>query len=361
VTVRPEQRYTVGPLGDRVGDVRRIAIVRGGGIGDLMGALPAITSLSDAYPGAEVVLFGTHTHAALMNGRPSAITSARILPAAKGVYEPTGQAPALADFLAEARAMRFDLAVQLHGGGRWSNPFTRSLDARITAGLCDTDAEPLDRSVPYRYYQHEVHRYLEVVGTLGAPPTCWQLTLAVTDDDLAAAAEVLDGEPGPLVAVHPGATDPRRRWPPERFGQVVADAGVPAVVVGTTDETELADEVVRASGGRARSLAGRLSLPALLGVLARSRVVLANDSGPRHLAQALGTPTVAVFWIGNLVNAGPFGRSEHRPHVSTTSACPVCATPCMAVSDPRCGHDVSFVADVSTADVAADVVELLQA
>lgn len=52
--------------------------------------------------------------------------------------------------------------------------------------------------------------------------------------------------------------------------------------------------------------------------------MVGNDSGPRHLAQAVGTPTVGVYWIGNVINAGAIGRTLHRVHFSWVSQCPVC-------------------------------------
>ena len=64
----------------------------------------------------------------------------------------------------------FDLAVQLHGGGRFSNPFLLRLGARHTVGSRTEDAAPLERTIPYTYYQHEPLRGLEVVGLAGAPP-----------------------------------------------------------------------------------------------------------------------------------------------------------------------------------------------
>jgi ADP-heptose:LPS heptosyltransferase len=363
---------TVGPLGEPIADVRRIAVLRGGGLGDLVFALPAIASLAAAHPAAEVVLLGTAGHAALLLGRPGPVREVRVLPFAEGVHEPPDQAPddaLLERFLDDAVRSGFDLAVQLHGGGRYSNPFVRRLGARVSVGARSPDAEPLDRNLPYRYYQHEVLRGLEVAGLAGAPPAHWQPRLAVTAADRRLGDQALHGLPPPVLTVHPGASDPRRRWPAERFGEVAARAvlgGAGVAVVGTADEAGLVDAVRAHALSRlpprrhdaVRPLAGALSASALVGVLARSAVVLANDSGPRHLAQAVGTSTVGVFWIGNMINAAPFGRALHRAHVSATSRCPVCGVDCVRDDGPRCAHDPSFVADVRTEDVVADVLEL---
>jgi ADP-heptose:LPS heptosyltransferase len=338
--------------------VARIAVLRGGGLGDLMFAMPAIESLAATYPAAEIVLLGTPLHAALLTGRPGPVSEVRVLPVAKGVYEPAGAQPddaAQDEFFGSQQP--FDLAMQLHGGGRWSNPFVRRLGARWTVGARAPDAEALDRWLPFRYFQHDMMRWLEVAGLAGAHAVMCEPRLALTLRDLADADEALAGLPRPIVTVHPGATDPRRRWPPERFAEVIAGISGRAsvVLVGTGDEAEAA----AACGPVARSLVGGLSVPGLVGVLRQSAVVLANDSGPRHLAQAVGTPTVSVYWMGNAMTAGPLGRALNRVHISWTATCPVCGVDCIREDVSRCEHDVSFVADVKAGDVLADVCDLL--
>jgi ADP-heptose:LPS heptosyltransferase len=240
---------------------------------------------------------------------------------------------------------------------------------RCSVGCRTEDAAPLTRSMSFRYYQHETLRALEVAGLAGAPPVALVPRLDVTEHDLAEAAGATAGLPRPLLAVHPGATDLRRRWPVSRFTEVLtAAAGVAgAAVIATADEADLAAEIVDAARARLpagrrdaiRSLAGRLRPGGLAGVLASSQALLANDSGPRHLAEAVGTPTVAVYWMGNVINAGPLGRSRHRVHISWTSACPVCGADSTDETAQRCEHDVSFVAGVPTGPVLTDVMELL--
>ncbi|MDQ0735356.1 hypothetical protein QFZ50_001819 [Arthrobacter agilis] len=174
--------------------------------------------------------------------------------------------------------------------------------------------------------------------------------------------------PGPVIALHPGATDPRRRWPSSSFAEIAVRAaadGCEVVVVGDASDAPTAEEIVRLARAKhpsadVRSLAGRLTLGELTGVLARSAVMVGNDSGPRHLAQAVGTPTVGVYWIGNVINAGAMGRSLHRVHFSWVAHCPVCGVDVTQVgwTAQRCEHDDSFVATVQPDAVYADVAEL---
>jgi ADP-heptose:LPS heptosyltransferase len=362
------------PPSPRFESVHRIAVLRGGGLGDLMFAMPAIRALAAAYPGAHVTLLGAPMHAELLRGRSGAPHDAAVVPATTGVREGTGEDPAETErFLERMRRRRFDLAVQVHGGGAFSNPFLLALGARHTVGTRSPDAAELERTLPYVYYQHEVLRALEVVGLAGAAPVGLEPVVAVSAAEYEAAVRHLDPAAEGVVVLHPGATDPRRRWPADRFAEVaarVADDGYQVIVVGDAGERALAEGILERARERAseparpllRSLAGELTLSQLTGLLASADVVLANDSGPRHLAQAVGTRTVSVFWIGNVINGAPLGRGRHRVHMSWTSRCPVCGADCTLVdAATRCEHDVSFVADVDVGPVYDDVRALLLA
>ncbi|MGX9898795.1 glycosyltransferase family 9 protein [Arthrobacter sp. SA17] len=106
-----------------------------------------------------------------------------------------------------------------------------------------------------------------------------------------------------------------------------------------------------------RSVAGGLDVSGLAALLARCTVMVANDSGPRHLAQALGAPTVGIYWAGNVINAGALGRSLHRIHASWTTKCPSCGIDVTQVgwTAPRCSHNDSLVEEVAVTAVYEDV------
>jgi ADP-heptose:LPS heptosyltransferase len=340
---------------------RRIVVLRAGGLGDLVFALPALGALRRAAPDAEIILLGERWQDELLSGRPSPIDRVEILSPTARTYLATGRLDDPADLdrtLGPLRKPRPDLAVQIHGGGRTSNPLISRLDAALTIGLRTADAQALDRWVPYVYYQHEVLRALEVVGLVGARATEIEPRLALVDADFEEADRSL-GDRSRIAVIHPGATDPRRRWPTDRFASVgdeLAAAGATVAVIGSAAEADLVDAVGRAMSGPAILLAGRLSMGGLVGTLARASVVVANDSGPLHLAAAVGAPTVGVYWCGNLINAGPFTRTDHRAHLSWRLACPECGVDC---TRDRCSHASSFVAEVGVAEVVEDAIELL--
>ncbi len=352
----------LGPVGEKIPDVERIVVLRANGIGDFVVAVPALEALHAAYPGARITYLGLPWHAELLDGRPGPWDEVDAVPPYPGMIAGGEVDEARIEaFFERHKAAQYDLAVQLHGGGGNSNPFLERLGARVTAGARDIGAPALDRWVRYAYYQHEVLRFLEVVALVGAPPVTVEPRLALTAADVRHADQALQVSAQPLVVLHPGASDPRRRWPAESFAaaaRVLAERGCRVAVVGAGDADERAGARI-AELADVVNLVGVLDMKGMVGVLARARLVIANDSGPRHLGAALGTPTVGVYWVGNVINAGPLLRRRHRVAVSFRNTCPVCGQDQASLSTRRCPHDDSFVADVSVDEVLGHAADLL--
>ncbi|MDP9399816.1 MAG: glycosyltransferase family 9 protein [Actinomycetota bacterium] len=182
---------------------------------------------------------------------------------------------------------------------------------------------------------HEVERALSLVATLG-------YALPPGDDGGLAVREVAGDAPapdGPFVAVHPGASVPARSWAPGRWAELVsslADEGRRVVVTGAPGETGLTARVA----GRARpevvDLGGRTSLAGLAEVLAAADALVVGNTGPAHLAAAVGTPVVSLF--APTVPAErwrPWGVPLALLHVDVpcadcrARACPVPGHPCL--------------------------------
>jgi hypothetical protein len=114
-----------------------------------------------------------------------------------------------------------------------------------------------------------------------------------------------------------------------------------------------------------RPIVEGVTLGGLAGVCGQCAVLVSNDTGPRHLAQAVGTATVGIYWCGNMINAGPLTRCRHRAHVSWTVHCPQCGVHAMQQELPAehagrgCEHGASFVDSVSADAVLHDAIDLL--
>lgn len=349
------------------GAVKKIAVLRANALGDFIFVLPALEALKRRYADAELVLLGNAWHKAFLDGRPGPVDRVIVVPKCDGIPQQSQRVEnpvEVADFFRRMHEEKFDLAVQMHGGGRHSNPFVRKLGARHSIGLRDRDAVPLDISVPYCRHQNEVLRYLEVVKTLGAEPVRLEPRVAVTPRDL----EELDAGrlDFPYAVLHPGASDRCRRWPPEKFarvGDALAAMGLHVYVCGTAAERELADRLIRSMRRRAQNLCGRLSLNAYAGLLSGAEIMISNDTGPLHLARAIGTPTVGIYWIVNLVTGNTISVEKHRNCIAWNIFCPLCGADCLHGNPGQaadCAHEVSLVDAVTVEEVLACAESLLR-
>jgi ADP-heptose:LPS heptosyltransferase len=346
--------------------IRKIAVLRANAIGDFIFALPALESLRAAYADAEIVLLGQPWHKRFLEGRPGPIDRVVVIPRKKGVREDRETAgkedppERLEQFYGEMRTERFDLALQMHGGGRNSNPFLLQIGARITAGSATPDAPRLDRTLPYIYWQHEIARLLEVVGLVGARPVTLEPRLALTQADMVESYGVVPETPDPLVVMHPGVGDTWRQWPPEKFaavGDALVPCGARVLLTGAGFEAPITQAVAARMDCLAEDLSGKLSIGGLAALLSRCRVVVSNDSGPLHIAAAVGAPTVGIYWAGNALNAGTLFRARSRPHLSWRMECPECGR--NTIYDP-CAHRHSFVDLVTAEEVTASALELFE-
>ncbi|MBZ2206430.1 glycosyltransferase family 9 protein [Massilia soli] len=344
--------------------VQKILALRPNAVGDFVFALPALHALRFAYPAAEIWYVGKQWHADFLLGRPGPIDRVVVAPPIPGVgAHPEAKVDQLAvdAFVVAMRSEGFDLAVQMFGGGRYSNPFIKRLGARVTVGARTPDAEPLDRWIAYGDFNNRRLEMLEIAALAGA--TMWRTgrELQVTQGDRVQAATAFPVPPSArVVVVHPGSSDPRRRWPVERFAAVadaLAQAGAVIAVNGTRDESALVQGVIGHMRNAAIDLTDALSLSGLCGVIDRAAMVLSNDSGPLHLALAMGTPCVGVYWLTNLMEACPLRQNMHRAAMSTRIHCPVCG---QENRKSRCEHDVCFVDDVPVEHVREMALELFE-
>ena len=183
---------------------------------------------------------------------------------------------------------------------------------------------------------HQIHDYLHLAATLGADPAPLPPLVAVTAAEIEQARrtwlpEALRPDERPCLGLNPGAEyGPAKRWPAASF--VAAARSVSArvgpcrwLIFGAAHDAPLCGEIAAGMGDTALNLAGRTSLRELMGLLRSCRVLLTNDTGPMHLAAALGTPVVVPFGSTSAALTGPGlpGDPRHRL-LSAGAACSPC-------------------------------------
>ncbi len=292
----------------------KIAVLRGLYLGDLVATTPALRALRRGYPGAEVSLVGLPWAAALAPHLAPWVDRVIPYPGAPGLDGWTGDERELDSFLETMRAQRFDLAVNLHGRGPQSTKLVTRFGARRAAGFANREAPPLNFETAWEAGEHESLKLLHLARAAGGRPAGARPELRVRKEDQRRASALLTGLRGPLALVHPGASVPGKRWPAEGFGRVARGllaSGHAVAVSGAANEKDLARRVCELAPG-SMDLAGETDLPALVGLVARASFLIANDTGPAHLAYALQTPSVTLF--GPSTDArrwGPLDRTRH--------------------------------------------------
>ncbi len=307
---------------------RSIAVVRMlKGLGDMLCAVPALRALRAAVPEARVTLVGLASARAFTIRFSHYIDELAECPGYPGIPEAESRPLELPQFFAAMHEHNFDLAIQLHGNGSITNPFTVLLGARSNAGFfmpgryCPDE----ERFLPYPEEEPEVMRHLKLMSFLGVQPKGKALEFPLLEKDreeFAALPEAGDLRPGSYICVHAGASDLSRSWPAERFAMVadaLFDLGFPIVLTGDSREKELTQRVAGAMKNRAYDLAGRTTLGALAVLLSHARLLVCNDTGVSHLASALRVPSVVIFTNSDPARWAPLDRSIHRVVVPLTA------------------------------------------
>jgi lipopolysaccharide heptosyltransferase II len=154
---------------------------------------------------------------------------------------------------------------------------------------------------PETVVRHEVDRQLRLAETAGCRTSNERLSFRIDEKDRAVLKRHVLRHP--LVVVHPGASAPSRRYPPESFVRALdilfAQTGCQIVLTGEEGERPLVESIQRSMSSRAVSLAGRLSLGELGALLERADLLVSNNTGPAHIAAALGTPVVDLYALTN--------------------------------------------------------------
>jgi lipopolysaccharide heptosyltransferase II len=288
------------------GAVRKLLCVRLDSIGDVLMTTPAIRACRESF-GCRVTLL---TSAAGANVAPRVPEVEGCLAFAAPWMKPAARAGDEA-MIQRLKDERFDAAVI----------FTvYSQSALPAAYLCYLAGIPLRlahcRENPYQLLtdwvpdpepasliRHEVQRQLDLVATVGARTGDERLSFSVPEHARDAVRALFPGRTRPLVVVHPGASAASRRYPPEQFARatdlVIEEAGAQAVFTGDAGESELVGGVQARMAHASLSLVGRLDLAQLGALIEEADLLISNNTGPAHIAAAVGTPVVDLYALTN--------------------------------------------------------------
>jgi lipopolysaccharide heptosyltransferase I len=323
---------------------QRILLIKPSALGDIVHTLPVLNLLRRRWSEAHISWLIGSAFADLVRGHPQVdevITFDR-KQFARAWYSPRA-AMALGQFVRELRRHQFDLVIDLQGLLR-SGILARLTRAAVRVGfsnarefshLCYTHRVPI-----HSMEQHAIERYLSVTESLGCGRGPIEFHFHLSDQDRSRIDDLLKGVDRFAVLL-PGTNWVTKRWPVESFASIVPTLrdrfGLTAVIAGGPDVHPIAQELGRAQLS-VIDLVGKTSLRELVALLERSSLVIANDSGPMHIAAALNKPLVTMFGPTNPVRTGPYERSGSVLRVDI---------PCSPCYSRKCSH-VSCMKWIST-------------
>jgi len=303
------------------GTYENILLIKPSSLGDIVMALPALSALRRSFPQARISWLIRPAFAALIEGHPHVD---EIVLFDRKRFGKAWRNPVvfkdLLSFIMRLRRGRYDVVLDLQGLFRtaslgWLSGCSQRFGpiwGREFAHHFYTTAVP-----PQREYVHVVDYYMKLLEAMGVSDRRVEFVLPAKQDATAAARALLSRhsiEPDGYAVIIPGSAQVSKCWPAERFAaladRIASDHGLPVIATGSQAEGAMIERIQSLADKPIANLAGRTSLPELAEILRSARLVVSNDTGPGHIAAALGKPLVMMFSWSNPLRVGPYGRPE---------------------------------------------------
>ena len=332
-------------------DLQKILIIKMSAVGDVIMSLPALAVLRRSFPGAEIDWLVESPAAPLLQGHPhlnrvlvsprrqlaKLVKSGRLIRARR----------LFSSFKKELRSVNYDVVLDLQGLLK-SGIMVRLARGRRKVGFDLTREKSykfLNEKMPaYDPDRHAVLRYLDAVMYLGAKkPSRWpDRYYSPPAEDVGEAEELLAKKVhGPFVVLNPGAKWVTKRWPLHHWidlaEKVLRNTELEIVVTGGADDDDWGRAIERAVPEISVNFCGLTSLPALAHILSRAEAMVTGDTGPMHLAAAVGAGGLALFGPTRPWRTGPFGGHFEilRPEIKCLGCLKKnCDQPCLELLSP---------------------------
>lgn len=303
-----------------VRDIRKLLIIRLSSIGDIVHALPAVAALGTTFPGLEITWVVEARYAALLEGNPfvKRVLTVDTLGWRRRLFS-LQTAREVARSIVTLRGDEFDAAVDFQGllktaiMGRAAR--TRRRVGLASAWLKEPVAGLLyNEHAPARGATHVVEENLALAKWMGAQIGSWFFPLPHDEADERWAQKTLaQMNVGSFIIISPGAGWTAKRWPPSSYARLIArlDTEGPWSILMTGSAAEEQDirSIVKESGaGRAHYVPA--SIRQFIALARRALLFIGGDTGPLHIAAALGVPIVAIYGPTDPARNGPFAQAD---------------------------------------------------
>jgi lipopolysaccharide heptosyltransferase II len=312
----------------------KILILKPSSLGDMVQALPVLRLLKRHLPDSEIFWWVDSSLAPLLEGDPD-LTG--VVCFERRRWTVPLHWPEMWRSIRWLRAQSFDWVIDLQCLAR-SGAFAWLANGKLLVGL----DEPREGARGFydiivrrpSFHTHAVDWYLAVLPRLDVP-VHWNFTWLPERPEVAAAIQKKwQFGNARWLALQPGARWSNKRWPAENFAALVRrlsadNAELRFAILGGAEDQPLGAIIARAAPEQCLDLTGQTSLPEMVEWLRLSELVVTNDSGPMHVAAALGKPLVAIFGPTEPHRTGPYGQLQRVVQLNL---------PCVSCLRPRCNY-----------------------
>lgn len=293
----------------------KVFILKPSSLGDVVQALPVLRLIKLHRPDSEIFWWIDSGLVPLLEGDPDL---AGVIPFDRRRWNSPLRWDEVWRSVRAVRGHRFDWVIDLQSLLR-SGVMAWLANGSLTVGLDDAREGArgcYDVIIPRAsHHTHAVDWYLAALKPLGVPAHRNFTWLPVRTAAAAALHEKWPGESARCIAIQPGARWLNKRWPVEHFAEVVRRltveyGDVRFVILGGQADRELGESISRSAPARCTDLTGRTSLPEMIEWTRRCELMVTNDTGPMHVAAALGKPVVALFGPTEPRRTGPYGQLD---------------------------------------------------
>lgn len=311
------------------GEIKRILLIQPSRIGDIIFSLPTLSALRRTFPRARITWLVDDRCQDLVEGHPDLdevlVVPFKALEEALKKRSWKGVGQTFSRLKRELRTRSFDLSIDLHGLAKsallvWMAGARFRIGSANTTGMKECSGFFSQEIPPRPDDRHTVERNLSVIDFLGGPAQEVRFQLTISEAAQRRVREILVSagrrEQERLVVIHPGAGWLSRRWPVDRFAELINTLGLTsglqlAVIggaAGGSEEGRLFEQLFPLIRVPVINLVNRLRLKELIALLKETDLFIGNEAGPLHLAAALDRPVVAIIGPTRPELTGPFGR-----------------------------------------------------
>jgi len=330
-----------------------ILIIKLSSIGDVVHALPFLEVLKSSYPDSSIDWLVEEEASQVISGHPAInrIIISKRKAWEKEILNPLKVTKVFSEavgFYKELRSSSYDIVVDLQGLFRSGFLTALSSGKRkigMSGGREGASFFLKEPPVPVDYDQHAIDRYLNVASYLDCKTISFKGEIVVSEQDKKLADGVLgpDTENNRIIAINPMAKWKTKLWEPDKFSELASglqkELNCRIVFTGSSQDRTMIDEILKHPGNAARpvNLAGRTSLKELAYLYSRCSVLVCTDTGPMHIAAAMGCRVIALFGPTSPLRTGPYGTG-HSVIKSGIDCSPCFKKEC---GDAKCMKDIT--------------------